>query len=118
MNSFVAPFAGKLLKVMYRGSGDFSGGEISFRLEQIPAVGVVFLTTPTILKTVAMDGPTNATDGSLNMITVDFASGGGTNAFVAGDQIMLSVQSDTDVTSAGSKHFLTLVFEFDFSSLA
>jgi hypothetical protein len=36
MNSFVAPFAGKLLKIMFRGSGNFSGGDFTFTLEQIP----------------------------------------------------------------------------------
>ena len=52
------------------------------------------------------------------MITVNFVGGSGTNAFVAGDMILLGMVFDTDVTGGSSKHFLTLVFEFDFSGLA
>jgi hypothetical protein len=116
MNSFVAPFAGKLLKLMYNGSGNFSGGEFSFTLEQIPR-NVAFATTPTVLETIAIDGPTNDTTDP-NMVIADFTGGSGTNAFTAGDIIMVGIQSDTDVTSGTSKHFFTLVFEFDFSGLA
>jgi len=116
MNSFVAPFAGKLLKLMYNGSGNFSGGEFSFTLEQIPR-NVAFATTPTVLETIAIDGPTNDTTDP-NMIIANFVGGSGTNSFTAGDLIMVGIQSDADVTSSTSKHFFTLVFEFDFSSLA
>ena len=116
MNSFPAPYPGKLLKVMYRASGGLSGGDVSIRLESIPRNGA-FLTTPTVLETVVITGPTNNTTDP-NMITADFVDGSGTNAFVAGDQIMVSVQYDTDVTGGSSRHFFTLVFEFDFSSLA
>ena len=116
MNSFVAPFAGKLLKVMYRGSGDFSGGDVSFTLEQIDR-NEAFLTTPDVLETITVTGPTNDTTDP-NMVTANFVGGGGTNAFVAGDMIMLGMQFDTDVTGSNSRHFFTLVFEFDFSGLA
>jgi len=116
MNSFVAPFDGKLLKLMYNGSGNFSGGEFSFTLEQIPR-NVAFATTPTVLETIAIDGPTNDTTDP-NMIIANFVGGSGTNSFTAGDLIMVGIQSDADVTSSTSKHFFTLVFEFDFSSLA
>jgi len=116
MNSFVAPFAGKLLKLMYNGSANFAGGEFSFTLEQIPR-NVGFATTPTVLETIAIDGPTNNTTDP-NMVIADFTGGSGTNAFTAGDMIMVGIQSDTDVTASISKHFFTLVFEFDFSGLA
>jgi len=116
MNSFVAPYAGKLLKVMYRASGGLSGGDVTFTLEQIPRNGV-FLTTPNVLETITVTGPTNNTTDP-NMVTANFVGGSGTNAFVAGDQIMLGMQFDTDVTGSNSRHFFTLVFEFDFSGLA
>ena len=116
MNGFVAPFNGKLLKVMYRGSGAFSGGNVSFTLEQIDR-NEAFLTTPDILETITVAGPTNDTTDP-NMVTANFVGGSGTNAFVAGDYILLGMQYDTDVTATASRHFLTLVFEFDFSGLA
>ena len=116
MNSFVAPYPGKLLKVMYRGSGNYSGGEFTFTLEQIKR-NESFLATPTVLETIAIDGPTNNTTDP-NMVTANFVGGSGTNAFVAGDMVLLGIQSDTDVTGSNSKHFVTLVFEFDFSGLA
>ena len=118
MNSFVAPYTGKLLKLMYRGSGNFSGGTFTFTLEKITRNGA-FATGGSLstIETITATGPTNnATDP--NMITVDFVDGSGTNAFVAGDNILVGIQSDTDVTSGTSKHFFTLVFEFDFSGLA
>ena len=118
MNSFVAPYAGKLLKLMYRGSGNFSGGTFTFTLEKIKKDGA-FATGGNLstIETITATGPTNnGTDP--NMITVNFVGGSGTNAFAAGDNIMLGIQSDTDVTSGSSKHFFTLVFEFDFSGLA
>ena len=118
MNSFVSPYPGKLLKVMYRGSGNFSGGTFSFTLEKIKKDGA-FATGGNLstLETITGTGPTNnATDP--NMITLNFVGGSGTNAFAAGDNIMVGIQSDTDVTAGTSKHFFTLVFEFDFSGLA
>jgi len=118
MNSFVAPFAGKLLKIMFRGSGNFSASsaEFTFTLEQIPR-NVAFNTTATTLKTIAIDGPTNNTTDP-NMVIADFVGGSGTNAFTAGDIIQVGIQSDTDVTGGSSKLFFTFVFEFDFSGLA
>ena len=116
MNSFVAPFAGKLLKLMYRGSGNFSGGDFAFTLEQIPR-NVAFSTSATVLDTITITGPTNNTTDP-NMIIADFAGGSCTNSFTAGDIIQVGIQSDTDVTASTSKHFFTLVFEFDFSGLA
>jgi len=118
MNSFVAPFAGKLLKIMFRGSGNFnaSSAEFTFTLEQIPR-NVAFNTTATTLKTIAIDGPTNNTTDP-NMVIADFVGGSGTNAFTAGDIIQVGIESDTDVTGGSSKFFFTLVFEFDFSGLA
>ena len=118
MNSFVAPFAGKVLKLMYRGSGNFSGATFTFTLEKIKKDGA-FATGGNLstLETITATGPTNnGTDP--NMITVNFVGGGGTNVFSAGDNIMIGLQSDTDVTSGSSKHFFTLVTEFDFSGLA
>jgi len=118
MNSFVAPFAGKLLKIMFRGSGNFSASsaEFTFTLEQIPR-NVAFSTTATTLETIAIDGPTNNTTDP-NMVIANFVGGDGTNAFTAGDIIQVGIQSDTDVTGGSSKLFFTFVFEFDFSGLA
>jgi len=118
MNSFVAPFAGKLLKIMFRGSGNFSASsaEFTFTLEQIPR-NVAFSTTATTLETIAIDGPTNNTTDP-NMVIANFVGGDGTNAFTAGDLIQVGIQSDTDVTGGSSKLFFTFVFEFDFSGLA
>ena len=116
INSFVAPYAGKLLKVMYRSSSNLSGGDVTFTLEQIDR-NETFLTTPDVLETITVTGPTNNTTDP-NMVTANFVGGSGTNAFVAGDQIMLGMQFDTDVTGSSSRHFFTLVFEFDFSGVA
>ena len=85
-------------------------------LEQIDR-NEAFLTTPDVLETITVTGPTNNTTDP-NMIIADFAGGSGTNSFTAGDTIMVGIQSDTDVTASTSKHFFTLVFEFDFSGLA
>ena len=112
---FVAPYPGKLLKIMYNGSGNFSGGAVSFTFEQIPRN--VSWTTPTVLETVTVTGPTNSS-ADPNMVTANFVGGSGTNAFVAGDMLMVGLQYDTGVGSSNSRHFFTLVFEFDFSSLA
>jgi hypothetical protein len=103
---------------MYRGSGNYSGATFTFTLEKIKKDGA-FATGGNLitLETITATGPTNnGTDP--NMITVNFVGGGGTNAFAAGDNIMVGIQSDTDVTSSSSKHFFTLVTEFDFSGLA
>jgi len=116
MNGFVAPYNGKLLKLMYRGSGNFSGGDVAFTLEQIDR-NEAFLTTPDVLETITVTGPTNTTTDP-NMVTANFVGGSGTNTFVAGDHILIGMQFDTDVTASGSKHFITLVFEFDFSGVA
>ena len=107
---------GKLLKLMYRGSGNFSGGDVTFTLEQIDR-NEAFLTTPDVLETITVTGPTNNTTDP-NMVTANFVGGGGTNAFVAGDHILIGMQFETDVTASSSKHFITLVFEFDFSGVA
>ena len=112
MNMFVAPYPGKLLKIMYNGSGNFSGGDVAFTFEQIPRN--VAWTTPTVLETVTVTGPTNnSTDP--NMATATFGAG---SAFVAGDMLMVGLEYDTSVGSSNSRHFFTLVFEFDFSGLA
>ena len=116
-NGFLAPFSGKLLKVMYRASGNLSGSSnsVTFRLEQIPRN--VGWTTPTILETIAVDGPTNNTTDP-NMVTADFVGGSGTNSFAAGDMIMVSMQHSADVTAGSTRHFFTLIFETDYTSLA
>jgi len=116
-NGFIAPFAGKLLKVMYRASGNLSGSSnsVTFRLEQVPRN--VAWTTPTVLETIAVDGPTNNTTDP-NMVTANFVGGSGTNVFVAGDTIMVSMQHSADVAAGTTRHFFTLVFEMDYSGLA
>ena len=116
-NGFLAPFSGKLLKVMYRASGNLSGSSnsVTFRLEQIPRN--VGWTTPTVLETIAVDGPTNNTTDP-NMVTADFVGGSGTNSFVAGDMIMVSMQHSADVAGSSTRHFFTLIFETDYTSLA
>ena len=116
-NGFLAPFSGKLLKVMYRASGNLSGSSnsVTFRLEQIPRN--VGWTTPTVLETIAVDGPTNNTTDP-NMVTADFVGGSGTNSFVAGDMIMVSMQHSADVAGGSTRHFFTLIFETDYTSLA
>ena len=116
-NGFLAPFPGKLLKVMYRASGNLSGSSnsVTFRLEQIPRN--VGWTTPTILETIAVDGPTNNTTDP-NMVTANFVGGSGTNSFTAGDMIMVSMQHSADVAASSTRHFFTLIFETDYTSLA
>tara|TARA_R110002126_G_scaffold80193_1_gene198807 strand:- start:434 stop:1048 length:615 start_codon:yes stop_codon:yes gene_type:complete len=116
-NGFLAPFSGKLLKVMYRASGSLSGSSnsVTFRLEQIPRN--VGWTTPTILETIAVDGPTNNTTDP-NMVTANFVGGSGTNSFAAGDMIMVSMQHSADVAASSTRHFFTLIFETDYTSLA
>ena len=103
---------------MFRGSGNLSGATFTFTLEKIKKDGA-FTTSGNLstLETVTATGPTNnSTDP--NMITVDFVGGSGTNVFAAGDNILVGIQSDTDVTAGSSKLFFTLVTEFDFSGLA
>ena len=116
-NGFLAPFAGKLLKVMYRASGDLSGSSnsVTFRLEQVPRNAA--WGTPTILETIAVDGPTNNTTDP-NMAIASFVGGDGTNVFAAGDTIMVSLQHSADVSAGSTRHFFTLVFEMDYSGLA
>ena len=116
-NGFLAPFPGKLLKVMYRASGNLSGSSnsVTFRLEQVPRN--VSWTTPTVLETIAVNGPTNDTTDP-NMVTANFVGGDGTNVFAAGDTIMVSMQHSADVAASATRHFFTLVFEMDYSGLA
>jgi hypothetical protein len=116
-NGFLAPFPGKLLKVMYRASGNLSGSSnsVTFRLEQVPRN--VGWTTPTVLETIAVNGPTNDTTDP-NMVTANFVGGDGTNVFAAGDTIMVSMQHSADVAAGTTRHFFTLVFEMDYSGLA
>jgi len=105
----LAPFAGKLLKVFLRASGNLSGKTLTWRLET-QAAGSTTLAAPTIVGTQSGAGCTNAT-----MTTYDFTSSldSGDNIIDAGDTVQLSVQSDG--TTNNTKYYITCLWEWDLS---
>ena len=109
---FVAPVAGKLLKVFLRANKNISGHTLTWRLET-QATGVSFGTGPTIVGTQSGAGCTN-----LNMATYDFTSSldSGTNAIATDAMVYLSIQSDTDLGQA-CIHYITCLWEWDYSSV-
>ena len=105
----LAPFAGKLLKVFLRASGNLSGKTLTWRLET-QAAGSATLAAPTVVGTQSGAGCTNAT-----MTTYDFTSSldSGDNIIDAGDTVQLSVQSDG--TTNNTKYYITCLWEWDLS---
>ena len=106
---FVAPFAGKLLKVFIRGTTDLSGRTLTWRLETQPA-GSNTAATPTVVGTQSGAGCTTQT-----MTTYDFTSSldSGDNIIDAGDTVQLSVQSDG--ATANTKFYITCLWEWNLS---
>ena len=117
-NGFVAPYNGKLLKLMHRTSGNFSTKTVDFTLETISR-NAAFSSTINVLETVQVAGPTNSNgDDDPNMVVANFVGGSGTNAFTAGDHVMIGIEYNATHGSSVAKYFFTLVFEFDVSGEA
>mgnify|MGYP006405099249 FL=1 len=107
---FVAPFAGKLLKVFLRSNKNLTGHTLTWRLET-QATGVSFGTGPTIVGT-----QSGAGSSTTAMTTYDFTSSldSGDNVIDANDMVYLSMQSNTDFGS-NVKHYITCLWEWDLS---
>ena len=106
---FLAPVAGKLLKIFIRGTTDLSGNTLTWRLET-QAAGLNTAASPTVVGTQSGAGCTNQT-----MATYDFTSSldSGDNIIDAGDAVQISVQSDG--ATANTKFFITCQWEWDLS---
>tara|TARA_R100001463_G_scaffold16456_4_gene42678 strand:- start:5822 stop:7540 length:1719 start_codon:yes stop_codon:yes gene_type:complete len=106
---FLAPVAGKLLKVFLRANSDLSGKEFTWRLETRASSASTF-GSPSVIGTQSGNGCTAS-----SMATYDFTSSldDGTNVISAGDQVLLSIQSDA---STGDHIYLvTCMWEWDLS---
>ena len=109
----LAPVAGKLLKVFLRTTQDMSGSghdtNLTWRL-LTRTTSVSTTGNAAVVGTQTGAGPTAS-----SMVTYDFTSSldSGTNAIVAGDKVLLSVQSDA--ASADSSFFITCLWEWDLS---
>ena len=104
----LAPVAGKLLKVFLRASSDLSGDELTWRLETVASSTSTF-GSPSIIGTVAGAGCTAS-----SMTTYDFTSV--TNTINAGDQVLLSIESDDAGSDNTNDTFLiTCLWQWDLS---
>jgi len=106
---FIAPVAGKLLKIFLRTSTNMSGTNLTWRLY----TRTTSATTAGVVAEIGAQtgaGPTNST-----MTTYDFTSSldSGTNAIAVGDKVQISVQSDA--TSADQVFNITCLWEWDLS---
>ena len=107
----IAPVAGKLLRVCMRSNMNNSTRTYTVRLET-QALTVGPGTGPSVVGTQSGDGATNS-----NMVTYDFTTGldSGDNLIDAGDMVFVSLQTDTAPSNA--KHYITCVFEWNFSTI-
>tara|TARA_R110000823_G_scaffold120860_1_gene245689 strand:- start:111 stop:1094 length:984 start_codon:yes stop_codon:yes gene_type:complete len=105
----LTPVAGKLLKVFIRASGDLSGRTLTWRLETTASSAATF-GSPTVIGTQSGAGCTAS-----SMTTYDFTSSldSGTNAISAGDQVLLSIQSDG--ATVDRTYLVTCLWEWDLS---
>jgi len=106
---FLAPFAGKLLKVFLRANTNLSGNTLTWTLET-RNTSLATSGTPTVVGTQSGAGCTNKT-----MTTYDFTTGldSGDNIIDAGDTVQLAVQSDA--ATANSQFYITCLWEWDLS---
>ncbi len=115
---WIAPVAGKLLKVHWRSSqhNNISSNEMSFRLYKISDGTRWSGTNESLLGTKVVTGPARTTH-VLADFTSGLESGAGseTNAFAANDLLGVSIQHSQDQGTT-EKVTVTLVFELDFSS--
>ena len=115
---WIAPVAGKLLKVHWRSSQhcNISSNEMSFRLYKISDGTRWSGTNESLLGTKVVTGPAR-TSHAIADFTSGLESGAGseTNAFAANDLLGVSIQHSQD-QGVSEKVTVTLVFELDFSS--
>jgi len=104
---FLAPFAGKLLKVFLRANTNLSSNTLTWTLET-RSTSSATSGTPTVVGTQSGAGCTNKT-----MTTYDFTSSldSGDNIIDAGDTVQLAVQSDT--ATANSQFYITCLWEWN-----
>ena len=105
----VAPVAGKLLKVFLRANSDLSGKTLTWRLETRASSASTF-GSPSVIGTQSGSGCTGS-----SMTTYDFTSSldDGTNVINAGDQVLLSIQSDA--STGDHTYLVTCMWEWDLS---
>ena len=105
----LAPVAGKLLKVSIRASNDLSGRTLTWRLETRASSASTF-GSPSVIGAQSGAGCTAS-----SMTTYDFTSSldSGTNAISAGDQVLLSIQSDG--ATSDTTYLITCLWEWDLS---
>ena len=104
---FLAPFAGKLLKVFLRANTDLSSNTLTWTLETRDTSSATS-GTPTVVGTQSGAGCTNKT-----MTTYDFTTSldSGDNIIDAGDTVQLAVQSDA--ATANSQFYITCLWEWN-----
>tara|TARA_R100001594_G_scaffold71373_1_gene105975 strand:- start:1378 stop:3498 length:2121 start_codon:yes stop_codon:yes gene_type:complete len=115
---WIAPVAGKLLKVHWRSSQhcNISSNEMSFRLYKISDGTRWSGTNESLLGTKVVTGPARTTHVVADFQTgLESGAGAETNAFAANDILGVSIQHSQDQGST-EKVTVTLVFELDFSS--
>ena len=106
---FLAPGAGKLIKILMRTNADLSANTYTFTLETVNTSSNTS-SSPSVIGTQSGAGPTGQT-----MTTYDFTSSldSGTNVVGVGDTVQLAIQCNTD--SGNHKYYITCVWEFDLS---
>ena len=107
---FVAPTAGKLLKIFLRTSVDQSGETFTWKL-YTRSTSVTTNGAASEIGAQSGTGPTNA-----SMVTYDFTSSldSGTNAIAAGDKVQISIEAADGATDNGN-YFITCLWEWDLS---
>ena len=105
---FLAPVAGKLLKIFVRTTVDMSGADLTWRL----------YTRGDLVSTggnaAEIGAKTSTGPTTINMATYDFTTGvTGTNVIRAGDKVEISVQANA--TSSDSLFLITCLWEWDLS---
>ena len=107
---FIAPTAGKLLKIFLRTSVDYSSETFTWKL-YTRNVSSGTGGAPSETGAQSGSGPTNKT-----MVTYDFTSSldSGTNAIAAGDKVQISIEAGDGATANGN-YFITCMWEWDLS---
>lgn len=107
---FIAPTAGKLLKIFLRTSVDYSSETFTWKL-YTRTVSSGTGGAPSEIGAQSGAGPTNKT-----MVTYDFTTGldSGTNAIAAGDKVQISIEAGDGATANGN-YFITCMWEWDLS---
>ena len=107
---FIAPTAGKLLKIFLRTTVDYSSETFTWKL-YTRNVSSGTGGAPSEIGAQSGSGPTNKT-----MVTYDFTSSldSGTNAIAAGDKVQISIEAGDGATANGN-YFITCMWEWDLS---